>query len=185
MRLVARIPTWLKVLAGAVLIVASIVIAVATSGASLGLEAELLGSTVAVTAAAKTVLIELSIGIGLAATNWAISSLGSGNWNIAELTNTIADTVFFTGLFLFVQTGISALMYLSRTLVSYELDPLSIKLAKKDNPSWEVFRKRVWQNEVVFNKRAYSRKRLRDMEKVWLRRLRVNQFIYIMLSANL
>ena len=153
-------PTWLKVLAGVVLIVASIVIAVSTAGASLGLEAELLGSTVAVTTAAKAVLIDLSIGIGLAATNWAINSLSSGNWNTGELTNTIADAVFFSGLFLFVQTGISALKYSSRVLdeplAGYKLDPRSIEYAKQGNPSWEVFRKRVWQKEAELHPELYD-----------------------------
>ena len=131
-------PTWLKVLAGVVLIVASIVIAVSTAGASLGLEAELLGSTVAVTTAAKAVLIDLSIGIGLAATNWAINSLSSGNWNTGELTNTIADAVFFAGLFLFVQTGISAIKYVYRS-EPVVIDGVEVQLAKGQDFTQEAW----------------------------------------------
>lgn len=46
---------------------------------------------------------------------------------------------------------------------SYELDPRSIELAKQGDPSWGTFRKRVWQNEAVFNRSAYSKEQLKRM----------------------
>ena len=46
---------------------------------------------------------------------------------------------------------------------SYELDPRSIELAKQGDPSWGTFRKRVWQNEAVYNRSAYSKEQLKRM----------------------
>ena len=146
-------PNWLKVVAGLALVVISIALAFLTGGTSFAAQ-------VAVKA-----LVEVAIGVGIATAAWAIGSAISGNWDANGLWNSIADAVFFSGLFLFVQTGISAIKYSSRTLAPYELDPRSIELAKQGDPSWEVFRKRVWQYEAVFNRGAYSRRQLKDMVK--------------------
>lgn len=51
----------------------------------------------------------------------------------------------------------------STILKSYELDPRSIELAKQGDPSFGTFRKRVWQNEAIFNKGAYKPEQLDDM----------------------
>ncbi len=90
----SSIPAVAKVVAGAVLIAASIVIAYYTGGASLGAGSKLLGGRSAATTAAKTALIEVSIGIGFATAGWVISSAISGEWSLGELENGIADAVF-------------------------------------------------------------------------------------------
>lgn len=109
------VPNWMKVTIGAAFVVASVVAAYFTAGASLGLEAELLGAeSAALAAAAKVALIELSIGIGFAAAGWASSSAMTGEWNTGELENSIAESVFFTGVFMFVSASINAAKYAYR-----------------------------------------------------------------------
>ena len=169
------IPAWEKALAGTILVIASIGIAVATGGASIGPEAQLLGGVSALAAAAKVALIEVSIGIGFAVAGWAISSAISGNWDTNALNDAVADAIFFTGLFMFLSTSINAIKYSSRayntpvadsgTLNGYELDPRSVELAKEGNPSYRTFRKRVWQNEYRFNKGAYNSSQWSRMSK--------------------
>ena len=96
-----------KVGVGIVLIAISIVIAGFTGGASVGFGA-------AAAAAAKTALIDLAIGIGFATVGWVISSAISGNWDINGLGNAVADAIFFTGVFFFVSTSITAIKHLGR-----------------------------------------------------------------------
>lgn len=108
------IPAWEKALAGTILVIASIGIAVATGGASIGPEAQLLGGVSALAAAAKVALIEVSIGIGFAVAGWAISSAISGNWSVNALNDAVADAIFFAGVFLFISTSVSALKYAYR-----------------------------------------------------------------------
>lgn len=108
------IPAWEKALAGTILVIASIGIAVATGGASIGPEAQLLGGVSALAAAAKVALIEVSIGIGFAVAGWAISSAISGKWNTDELEETLADALFITGVFVFISTCVSTIKYVSR-----------------------------------------------------------------------
>lgn len=111
------IPKWQKVLVGAIFIAVSIGIAVATCGASVGPEAQLLGGAAAATAlatAAKVALIEVSIGIGFAVAGWAINAADTGDWSVNSLENSIADSIFFTGVFLFISTSVSALKYAYR-----------------------------------------------------------------------
>ncbi len=47
----------------------------------------------------------------------------------------------------------------------FELDPRSIAEAKQGDPSWNTFRKRVWQNEAKYNSAQYARKQLNRMAK--------------------
>ena len=142
-------PNWLKVVTGLALVVISIALAFLTGGTSFAAQ-------VAVKA-----LVEVAIGVGIATAAWAIGSAISGNWDVNGLWNSIADAVFFSGLFLFVQTSISAIKYSSRVLdeplAGYELDPRSIEYAKQGNPSWEVFRKRVWQKEAELHPEIYKK----------------------------
>ena len=63
----------------------------------------------------------------------------SGEWSASALGDALAETIFFAGVLLFVQSSVSSIKYLSRTHnASYELDPRSIELAKQGNPS-EVY----------------------------------------------
>ncbi len=132
-------------------------------------QAALLGNATVVSTlatAAKTALIELSIGIGMAAAGWALNAARTGDWSTNALNDSIADAVFFTGVFTFIQTGVSAIKYTSRayntpvvesnTLCGYELDPRSIELAKEGNPSFRTFRKRVWKYEAEFRPGLYQ-----------------------------
>jgi len=109
-----NIPKWQKALDGAIFIVVSIGIAIATCGASLGAEAALLGGTTAVASVAKVALIEISIGIGFAVAGWAINAADTGDWSIGGLEDAVADSIFFTGLFFFISTSVSALKYAYR-----------------------------------------------------------------------
>lgn len=82
----------------------------------------------------------------------------SGEWSASALGDALAETIFFAGVLLFVQSSVSSIKYLSRTHnASYELDPRSIELAKQGNPSEATFRQRVWQNEYTFNKGSYDK----------------------------
>ena len=163
------IPKWQKVLVGAIFIAVSIGIAVATCGASVGPEAQLLGGAAAATAlatAAKVALIEVSIGIGFAVAGWAINAADTGDWSINSLENSIADSIFFTGVFLFISTSVSAIKYSSRvnntpitesnTLYSYELDPRSIERAKDGSQNWDAVRRRIWRAEAEFRPDYYK-----------------------------
>ena len=47
----------------------------------------------------------------------------------------------------------------------FELDPRSIAEAKQGDPSWNTFRKRVWQNEAKYNSAQYTRMQLNRMAK--------------------
>ncbi len=122
------IPKWQKVLVGAIFIAVSIGIAVATCGASVGPEAQLLGGAAAATAlatAAKVALIEVSIGIGFAVAGWAINAADTGDWSINALEEAVADSIFFTGLFMFISTSVSAIKYM------YRADPYPAQEAYK------------------------------------------------------
>lgn len=121
------IPAWEKALAGTILVIASIGIAVATGGASIGPEAQLLGGVSALAAAAKVALIEVSIGIGFAVAGWAISSAISGNWDTNALNDAVADAIFFAGVFLFISTSVSAIKY------AYRADPYPMAEAYPPN----------------------------------------------------
>lgn len=106
-----------KVCIGIIFVAASVCIAMATGGTSVGPEAELLSSITAASAlasAAKVALIELSIGIGFAAAGWALNAAMTGSWDINALKNDIADAIFFTGLFMLISTSVNAIKYVYR-----------------------------------------------------------------------
>lgn len=110
-------PAWQKVLMGVILLVASVVIAIASGGSSAGPEAKLLGGmTLKITVAAKTALIELSIGVGFAVADWVANAAWTGNWDIGALENSVADSTFFTGAFMFISASINAIKYVSRSM---------------------------------------------------------------------
>ncbi len=102
--------------------------------------------------------IELAIGIGVTVAGYLVSSLINGEFDWEDFANTVATAFLLTSVTLFVSSGVSAIKYTFRdkTLAPYELDPRSIKLAKKGNPSYETFRKRVWQNEAKFRPEIYE-----------------------------
>lgn len=133
--------------------------------------------------------IELALGVGVAVAGYLISSLSNGEFSWEELGNTAANAFLLTSATLFIVSGISAIKYFYRQqprLPSYELDPRSIELAKEGNPSWETFRKRVWQNEVKFNKSAYSwrnRRRMR-LEKAPIKKGRSMHLHHVHGKAN-
>ncbi len=51
----------------------------------------------------------------------------------------------------------------SNSQASYELDSRSIAEARQGEPSWRVFRKRVWQNEAKYNISSYDNEQLNRM----------------------
>lgn len=107
-----------KICVGLLLVLASVVLAFATSGVSFGAGAGLLGSVTVATAlsiAAKAALIDLAIGIGFAIAGWALNAANTGDWSMATFENDMADAIFFTGLFMFVSSSIGALKYAYRS----------------------------------------------------------------------
>ncbi len=77
----------------------------------------MLGGVAAATAlatAAKVTLIEVSIGIGFAVAGWAINAADTGDWSASALEEAVADSIFFTGLFMFISTSVSAIKYMYR-----------------------------------------------------------------------
>lgn len=130
-----------KVGVGIVLIAISIVIAGFTGGASVGFG-------VAAAAAAKTALIDLAIGIGFATVGWVISSAISGNWDINGLGNAVADAIFFTGVFFFISTSVSAIKHAYRSK-TFEIDGVEVQHAKKVD-----FTKESWNRKINLPKDA-------------------------------
>lgn len=130
-----------KVGVGIVLIAISIVIAGFTGGASVGFG-------VAAAAAAKTALIDLAIGIGFATVGWVISSAISGNWDINGLGNAVADAIFFTGVFFFISTSVSAIKHAYRSK-TFEIDGVEVQYAKKVD-----FTKESWNRKINLPKDA-------------------------------
>ncbi len=139
------IPAWEKALAGTILVIASIGIAVATGGASIGPEAQLLGGVSALAAAAKVALIEVSIGIGFAVAGWAISSAISGNWDTNALNDAVADAIFFAGVFLFISTSVSAIKY------AYRADPYPTPEITNRNPLENLTYTNKVQSQMCWN----------------------------------
>lgn len=106
------------------------------------------------------IFVNVCIGIGTTAIDWTIRSAVSGEWNFDELKDALSNTILVIGVLVFISTAVSVGKYFYRSrnsLAGYELDPRSIELAKEGNPSWEVFRKRVWQNEAKFRPEVYRR----------------------------
>lgn len=105
------------------------------------------------------IFVSVCIGIGTTAIDWTIRSAVSGEWDFDELKDALSDTILVTGVIVFISTAVSMGKYFYRSrnsLAGYELDPRSIELAKEGNPSWEVFRKRVWQYEAKFRGVEYG-----------------------------
>ncbi len=143
-----NIPKWQKVLVGAIFIAVSIGIAVATCGASVGPEAQLLGgaaSAAALTSAAKVALIEVSIGIGFAVAGWAINAADTGDWSVGALEEAVADSIFFTGLYLFISTSISAIKYM------YRADPYPTPEIINNNPLDDLTYTNKVQSQMYWN----------------------------------
>lgn len=112
-----KMPTEKKFLWGTVLIAVSVLLAFLSAGATIGPTAGMLGTvtvSTALSSAAKFALIELAIGIGFAVAGWALNSALSGSWNSISLANDVVDSVFITGVFMFVSASISAIKYISR-----------------------------------------------------------------------
>ena len=104
------VPNWVKVTVGIILLIAAVVLAYFTGGASTALvsSAEVIGSLI------SQALTQLLIGIGLAVVSWAISGLITGDFSWQSLENAVADAVFFTGLFAFVSASANALKEANR-----------------------------------------------------------------------
>lgn len=105
------------------------------------------------------IFVNVCIGIGTTAIDWTIRSAVSGEWNFDELKDALSNTILAIGVLVFISTAVSVGKYFYRSrnsLAEYELDPRSIELAKEGNPSWEVFRKRVWQYEAKFRGVEYG-----------------------------
>ncbi len=70
----------------------------------------------------------------------------------------LADGIFWGGVFAFVSASVNAIKTIVRgkELLSFELDPRSIEQAKQGNPSWNTFRKRIWQNEAKYRPEVYG-----------------------------
>lgn len=62
----------------------------------------------------KSALVQLAIGVGVTTVGWAIGSAMSGEWNANALCDSLAETLFFAGAFLFVESSISAIKYACR-----------------------------------------------------------------------
>lgn len=124
------VPNWLKMTIGAALIALSVAIMFCIGGATLAAAAE----------AAKTALVELSIGIGFATVGWVISSATSGDWNTGALENSIADAVFFTGVFMFVSASINAIKYLHRTKSLSRYSPEFLEWLNKGEANYTVYK---------------------------------------------
>ena len=109
------LPLWFKVATGAMLIIISVAIAFATQGASIGAESYLLGASEATLAsAAHIALTELVVGVGISVAFWAISSAINNDWSVDGLEHAVADSVFFTGVFMFISSSVNALKAVAR-----------------------------------------------------------------------
>jgi len=104
------VPNWVKVTVGIILLIAAIVLAYFTGGASTALasSAEVISTLI------SQALTQLLIGIGMAIVSWAISGLITGDFSWQSLENAVADAVFFTGLFAFASASVNALKGASR-----------------------------------------------------------------------
>lgn len=49
-------------------------------------------------------------------------SAPSGTWNVNSLVNEVVDSIFFSGLFMFVSTSINAIKYICRTSRKYVVE---------------------------------------------------------------
>lgn len=104
------VPNWVKVTVGIILLIAAVVLAYFTGGASTAL----VSSAEVISTLISQALTQLLIGIGLAVASWAISGLITGDFSYQSLENAVADAVFFTGLFAFVSASANALKGASR-----------------------------------------------------------------------
>lgn len=103
--------------------------------------------------------------IGGAVSGYRSQVSGKGFWRGFEsyITGNWAQSTAISATLLMVSIGIQAIAAATQNvqpLKDYELDPRSIAEAKQGNPSWRVFRERVWKNEAKYNKSAYSDKQL-------------------------
>ncbi len=125
------IAPWIKAVVGTSLIIVSIGLAF-IPGASAGL------------AFLQSAVIQLVLGVGLATVGW----MAFGDGSTESLVNSLVDALFFTGLFLFIQSAIGALKYAFRSKPTV-IDGVEIQHAQQSD-----FTPEAWERIQSLNHRA-------------------------------
>ncbi len=121
------IPSNVKAGIGIALIIVSIALAFIPGGQS--------GS-----AFIQSALVQLAIGVGVTTIGWAISSAMSGEWSASALGDALAETIFFAGALLFIESSISVIKYAYRVKHLQGYSPEFIEWLNKGEANNNVYK---------------------------------------------